>query len=61
MTGDRFLTRSALEATDLGYRVEGVAGHVEDSLADRGPVPGPDIPWASRFGRGARYAEGPLG
>lgn len=58
--GDQFVTRSALEAVDLGYELEGVLGHVCDAAADRPPAPGPDIPWASRFGRRRRHAEGPL-
>jgi hypothetical protein len=58
--GDQFVTRSALEATDLGYRVTGVLGHICDHDAQVPPPPEPDIPWASRFGRSRRYVEGPV-
>jgi hypothetical protein len=54
--GDQFLTRSELEATDLGYRVEGVLGHIGDVGADRHAGP-QEILWGSRFGRGRRYEE----
>jgi hypothetical protein len=57
--GDQYVTRSALEAADMGYRVTGILGHVCDHGAQV-PPPAPDIPWASRFGRGRRYVEGPL-
>jgi hypothetical protein len=60
VVGDQFVTRSALEATDLGYRVTGVLGHICDHGAQIPPPAQPDIPWASRFGRSRRYVEGPL-
>jgi hypothetical protein len=55
--GDQFVTRSLIEATDLGYRVDGVLGHIADVGAERRR--GPDeILWGARFGRTRRYAEG---
>jgi hypothetical protein len=57
--GDQFLTRSELEARDLGYVVEGVLGYVMDRQAarHREELPG-EIKWGSRFGHRRRYAEG---
>jgi hypothetical protein len=60
IVGDQFVTRSALEAADLGYTLQGVLGYICDASADRSPAPGPDLPWASRFGRARRYVEGAL-
>jgi hypothetical protein len=57
VVGDQFVTRSEMEASDLGYLVDGVLGHVADRGADRPPV-FEELPWASRFGRGRRYVEG---
>ncbi|WP_205696702.1 hypothetical protein [Conexibacter sp. SYSU D00693] len=58
VTGDQYVTRSELEARDMGYRVDGVLGYVGDRDVDR--VPGPrEIPWASRFGWLRRYVEQP--
>jgi hypothetical protein len=59
VVGDQFVTRSESEASDLGYLVDGVLGHVSDERADRPPAV-TEIPWASRFGRERRYIEGPL-
>jgi hypothetical protein len=58
VVGDQFVTRSAIEATDMGYVVDGVLGYVSDRGADRSP-PSEDVGWASRFGRARRYVEGP--
>jgi hypothetical protein len=58
VVGDQFVTRSALEATDLGYRLTGILGYICDRGAHLPPEP--DVPWASRFGRSRRYVEGPL-
>jgi hypothetical protein len=60
VTGDQLLTPSELEALDLGYRVDGVLGHL---LAPARPplrpaVVGPDLPWAARLGRGRRFVPG---
>ena len=55
---DQFVTRSEIEATDLGYRVDGVLGYVCDVSADPPrEVPG-EILWTSRFGRRRRVTEG---
>ena len=57
--GDQFLTRSELEALDLGYRVRGVIGYIGDAGADRQTHQQPhEILWGSRFGRDRRYVEG---
>jgi hypothetical protein len=59
--GDQFLTRSALEAQDLGYRLDGVLGYICDAGADAGAHLQPrEILWGSRFGRRRRYVEGPV-
>lgn len=57
--GDQYLTRSEIEAVDLGYRVDGVIGYVMDGLATRtrGHLPA-EVKWGSRFGQRRRYAEG---
>lgn len=57
---DQYVTRSELEATDMGYTVEGVLGYVLDRGADRSreALP-PEVKWASRFGQRRRYVEGP--
>ena len=54
---DQFVTRSVLEAKDMGYWIEGLLGHVGDlgAARHRGPR---EILWGSRFGRERRYAEG---
>jgi hypothetical protein len=59
--GDQFLTRSELEADDMGYVVEGILGYVADRRADttRDAMPH-EIKWASRFGHRRRYVEGPV-
>jgi hypothetical protein len=56
---DQYLTRSELEAMDMGYRVDGVLGYVIDRGADRsyGSLP-KEVKWASRFGQRRRYVEG---
>jgi hypothetical protein len=54
--GDQFLTRSTLEAKDMGYWIEGVLGYIADIGAAR--VRGPrTILWGSRFGVHRRYVE----
>jgi hypothetical protein len=59
VTGDQLLTRSELEATDLGYRVDGALGHVFDAGADHPTdLEATTVLWGSRFGKGRRYAEG---
>lgn len=60
--GDQFVTRSELEARDMGYVVEGILGYTGDWSADRSPADHPrEIKWASRFGQTRRYVEGPTG
>ena len=57
---DQYVTRSELEATDMGYRVEGILGYVLDRWADRSRDALPaEVKWASRFGQQRRYHEGP--
>ena len=61
VTGDQFLTRSELEAKDLGYHVDGILGFISDAGADSSPAAQPQaILWGSRFGVGRRYIEGPM-
>ncbi len=56
---DQFVTRSELEARDLGYRVEGVIGYAIDRHADRRREQLPEeVKWGSRFGQRRRYVEG---
>jgi hypothetical protein len=56
---DQYVTRSELEATDMGYRVEGVLGYVLDRCADRSRDALPaEVKWGSRFGQRRRYVEG---
>ena len=50
------MTRFELEATDLGYRVDGVLGYASALGATHGAGP-ETIHWASRAGRGRRYEE----
>jgi hypothetical protein len=58
--GDQFLTRSELEARDMGYAVDGVLGWVSDHGAECTLQAHPaEIKWASRFGKQRRYVEGP--
>lgn len=58
---DQYLTRSELEARDMGYVVEGIVGYVADRRADTDPTAMPrEIKWASRFGHRRRYVEGPI-
>ncbi|MEJ7893293.1 MAG: hypothetical protein WKF94_11705 [Solirubrobacteraceae bacterium] len=53
------MTRSELEATDLGYVVDGILGYVLLRLGQHYGLPAPpEIPWGSRFGQRRRYAEG---
>jgi hypothetical protein len=54
---DQYLTRSELEALDMGYVVEGVVGHLLDRRAELTRSPH-EIKWASRFGQRRRYVEG---
>jgi glycosyltransferase involved in cell wall biosynthesis len=62
VTGDQLLTRSELEATELGYRIDGVLGHVFDAGTDHADaLAGTAVLWGSRFGRGRRYVEGTSG
>jgi hypothetical protein len=57
--GDQYVTRSEIEATDMGYEIDGVLGYVLDRWADRSrDVLPPEIKWASRFGQHRRYIEG---
>ena len=57
---DQYVTRSEIEATDMGYRVAGILGYISDSFADRTLDVMPEVvKWASRFGLGRRYIEGP--
>ncbi len=58
--GDQYVTRSAIEARDLGYVVEGVLGYIGNASADRHLERLPrEVRLGSRFGHGRRYAEGP--
>ena len=41
----------------MGYRVEGVLGHIADIGAARAPGPR-EVLWGSRFGKSRRYVEG---
>jgi hypothetical protein len=57
---DQFVTRSEVEAADLGYVIDGVLGHSADSLAAARPRERqPEIRWGYRFGQRRRYREGP--
>lgn len=57
---DQYVTRSEVEATDMGYVIEGVLGYVFDRFADRSPEAFPaEVKWASHFGQRRRYIEGP--
>lgn len=59
VTGDQFLTRSQIEATDLGYRIDGTLGHIFNAGADAPTaLRTTTVLWGSRFGRGRRYEEG---
>lgn len=59
VTGDQFVTRSEIEACDLGYRIDGTLGFILDVGADRAMADQPkEILWGSRFGRQRRYLEG---
>jgi hypothetical protein len=56
---DQYVTRSELEATDMGYKIEGMLGYVIDRFADRSRDLLPsEIKWASHFGQRRRYIEG---
>ena len=58
VTGDQFLTRSEIEATDLGYRVDGVLGYLFKAGADApATLQATTVLWGSRFGKGRRYVE----
>ncbi|HXE44442.1 MAG TPA: hypothetical protein VN635_04510 [Conexibacter sp.] len=60
--GDQYVTRSELEARDMGYVVEGILGYIGDWSADRSPADhAHEVKWASRFGQTRRYVEGPYG
>ncbi len=57
---DQYITRSELEAIDMGYRVEGILGYVLDKWADRSRDTHPlEVKWAWQFGQRRRYLEGP--
>lgn len=57
---DQYVTRSAIEARDLGYVIDGVLGYIGNASADRHLEQLPrEVRWGSRFGHGRRYAEGP--
>lgn len=57
--GDQYVTRSELEATDMGYKVDGVLGYVLDRWADcSSNAYSREIKWASHFGQRRRYVEG---
>lgn len=57
--GDQYVTRSELEAIDMGYEIDGVLGYVLDRFANRFVEEMPhEIKWASRFGHHRRYIEG---
>ena len=59
VTGDQFLTRSQLEATELGYRIDGVLGYVFDAGTDHPEaLAATEVMCGSRFGKRRRYAEG---
>jgi hypothetical protein len=56
---DQYVTRSEIEATDMGYLVEGILGYVLDGFADRSLEAAPaEVKWGSRFGQHRRYVEG---
>lgn len=56
---DQYITRSELEATDMGYVTDGVLGYVLDTVADRNRDALPEeVKWASGFGQRRRYVEG---
>jgi hypothetical protein len=59
VTGDQFLTRSEIEATDLGYRIDGTLGYIFNAGANAPTtLRTTTVLWGSRFGRGRRYVEG---
>ncbi len=56
---DQYVTRSEIEATDMGYTIDGVLGYILDRGADRSREALPaEVKWASRFGQRRRYIEG---
>lgn len=57
--GDQYLTRSEIEAVDLGYCLDGVIGYIMDAGAarTRDELPA-EVKWGSRFGQHRRYIEG---
>jgi hypothetical protein len=56
---DQYVTRSEIEATDMGYTIDGSLGYITDRFADRHRDALPaEVKWASRFGQGRRYIEG---
>ena len=57
-SGDQFVTRSEVEAEDLGYEVDGILGFISDAGLDRSAAQPAAILWGSRFGEGRRYIEG---
>jgi len=55
---DQYVTRSELEARDLGYVIDGVLGYIGNASADRHIERLPrEVRWGSRFGHRRRYAE----
>lgn len=60
VSGDQFLTRSPLEASDMGYRVDGLLGYVSTHVIDLARTGvNHEVRWASRFGQRRRYIEPP--
>ncbi len=56
---DQYVTRSELEATDMGYKIDGILGYIIDRFADRSRDALPsEVKWASHFGHRRRYVEG---
>ncbi len=56
---DQYITRSEVEATDMGYIVEGILGYTLDRFADRPREEDlVEIKWAAHFGQRRRYIEG---
>ena len=58
---DQYVTRSELEAGDMGYTIQGILGYVLDWPADRTRDSLPaEVKWTSRFGHRRRYVEGAM-
>lgn len=55
---DQYLTRSPVEATDMGYVLNGRLGWLSDHHWDARRIETVhEVPWASRFGQHRRYEE----